>query len=433
MGSYIISVSLGTGCYRHIRIASSATLYRLHKAILDAYRFDDDHQHAFYMDNRLWSGMAYFSSKTEPGEKTTRQIRLDRLALKPGDRFKYLFDFGDEWVFQCKMLRQIEENTAAPVIVRSVGEAPEQYPDCDDEWEQDVIASRLPEKLEDQEIRARLDRLPLSEETAAELHAYFEAAARLYGIIPVTKLHEIYNRQNEPVSDEVFFAYADALRHEDNDFFILSRDELEGGKDPGPVKWEVISGYLLVDDVQPYFELVSRQGSKPYKLLPKAELLCYADDGSLPLGKQGEDMLRYLCKKQRTLQMSPLKMCYLMKIMLSKEKSMQSILDSMTGQGLSFDSDEDIQEFIMLYQELNNHTRKQAIRGYSPSELFVTEEKRPRVFRFNETPVRMPMGAQAHEAPSAPPAPKVGRNDPCPCGSGLKYKKCCGKAQSHLN
>ncbi len=21
----------------------------------------------------------------------------------------------------------------------------------------------------------------------------------------------------------------------------------------------------------------------------------------------------------------------------------------------------------------------------------------------------------------------VGRNDPCPCGSGQKYKKCCGK------
>jgi uncharacterized protein YecA (UPF0149 family) len=23
-------------------------------------------------------------------------------------------------------------------------------------------------------------------------------------------------------------------------------------------------------------------------------------------------------------------------------------------------------------------------------------------------------------------APKIGRNDPCPCGSGRKYKKCCG-------
>jgi len=24
-------------------------------------------------------------------------------------------------------------------------------------------------------------------------------------------------------------------------------------------------------------------------------------------------------------------------------------------------------------------------------------------------------------------APKVGRNDPCICGNGRKYKKCCGK------
>ena len=27
-------------------------------------------------------------------------------------------------------------------------------------------------------------------------------------------------------------------------------------------------------------------------------------------------------------------------------------------------------------------------------------------------------------------APKVGRNDPCPCGSGKKYKKCCGANDS---
>jgi SWIM/SEC-C metal-binding protein len=27
---------------------------------------------------------------------------------------------------------------------------------------------------------------------------------------------------------------------------------------------------------------------------------------------------------------------------------------------------------------------------------------------------------------------KVGRNDPCPCGSGKKYKKCCGAEGSLL-
>jgi SEC-C motif-containing protein len=31
--------------------------------------------------------------------------------------------------------------------------------------------------------------------------------------------------------------------------------------------------------------------------------------------------------------------------------------------------------------------------------------------------------------PKAPPrqVEKIGRNDPCPCGSGAKYKKCCGR------
>ena len=28
--------------------------------------------------------------------------------------------------------------------------------------------------------------------------------------------------------------------------------------------------------------------------------------------------------------------------------------------------------------------------------------------------------------PRKPGAPAPGRNDPCPCGSGKKYKKCCG-------
>lgn len=31
------------------------------------------------------------------------------------------------------------------------------------------------------------------------------------------------------------------------------------------------------------------------------------------------------------------------------------------------------------------------------------------------------------QTPYVRAAPKIGRNDPCPCGSGKKYKKCCGK------
>jgi len=34
----------------------------------------------------------------------------------------------------------------------------------------------------------------------------------------------------------------------------------------------------------------------------------------------------------------------------------------------------------------------------------------------------------AHRSEPRRSAPKVGRNEPCPCGSGKKYKKCCGGA-----
>lgn len=48
MESYVISVSPATGCYCHIRIGANATLYKLHQAILNAFDFEDDHQHAFF-------------------------------------------------------------------------------------------------------------------------------------------------------------------------------------------------------------------------------------------------------------------------------------------------------------------------------------------------------------------------------------------------
>ena len=36
---------------------------------------------------------------------------------------------------------------------------------------------------------------------------------------------------------------------------------------------------------------------------------------------------------------------------------------------------------------------------------------------------------QVERTPYQRESPKIGRNDPCPCGSGRKYKRCCGAAQ----
>ncbi|MDR1414170.1 MAG: SEC-C domain-containing protein [Puniceicoccales bacterium] len=39
----------------------------------------------------------------------------------------------------------------------------------------------------------------------------------------------------------------------------------------------------------------------------------------------------------------------------------------------------------------------------------------------NQQPKSAPKIVIRHSA-----IPKINRNDPCPCGSGKKYKKCCG-------
>ena len=49
--------------------------------------------------------------------------------------------------------------------------------------------------------------------------------------------------------------------------------------------------------------------------------------------------------------------------------------------------------------------------------------------RFHDEQNRPPAAWRADDHDSATyvrDTPKVGRNDPCPCGSGKKYKKCCG-------
>ncbi len=49
----------------------------------------------------------------------------------------------------------------------------------------------------------------------------------------------------------------------------------------------------------------------------------------------------------------------------------------------------------------------------------VTVKKQPAVSSLRPVPAPRPAAAVTPG--------KVGRNDPCPCGSGKKYKHCCGK------
>jgi len=47
--------------------------------------------------------------------------------------------------------------------------------------------------------------------------------------------------------------------------------------------------------------------------------------------------------------------------------------------------------------------------------------------RHKTDPAAMGDGGVSEDETDAAQAPRIGRNDPCPCGSGKKYKKCCGR------
>lgn len=130
--TFVFSVSVGTGCYRHIKISGASTLEDLHCEILNAFEFDNDHAHAFFLDNKAWSSDAYYSRYIEGSCRSTCDYTLSQV-LEEKQKFLYIFDFGDEWRFQCRVLRITDESCDTPEIVRSVGEPPEQYPVYDED------------------------------------------------------------------------------------------------------------------------------------------------------------------------------------------------------------------------------------------------------------------------------------------------------------
>ncbi len=83
---------------------------------------------------------------------------------------------------------------------------------------------------------------------------------------------------------------------------------------------------------------------------------------------------------------------------------------------LEFDSFDTAQQFAHYLMELHNNTRQWALKGYTPNELRQAERKHLRLLPSNPSSI-----------PGVKEGKAIGRNAPCPCGSGKKYKKCCGR------
>ena len=81
---------------------------------------------------------------------------------------------------------------------------------------------------------------------------------------------------------------------------------------------------------------------------------------------------------------------------------------------------EEVVKILLNINRVQNLERKQTIK--------ITKQE----LQENSEGLRKDMPKESKEVTNTPVinnAPKVGRNDPCTCGSGKKYKNCCGKNQ----
>jgi len=89
--------------------------------------------------------------------------------------------------------------------------------------------------------------------------------------------------------------------------------------------------------------------------------------------------------------------------------------------------------FHLVYEQRTGRLRLPDMQDLS-DEANAVKEQSDNVYRQERAQQQAGDGAggPAKQRPVKREAPKVGRNDPCPCGSGKKYKKCCWEKDHRL-
>ena len=321
----------------------------------------------------------------------------------------------------------------------------------------------LPEEYTRRELNARYREIPLKDTTSRLLRKYFNAMANLYGIIPLHKAKEIiFSLSPKLVTEEEFLAFAEIARHECEDYYILGDNELYSDvRHTKPLDREIISAVLLAESIDCVIEIKRNQQGKPYYVPDKNHLLeyvdpCYCED--TPEMRKLRAFLKGNCdmsdEREAVVFEELLRGARLAAIQLA------DVFEYLDNLGIRLKSQRDVERFTALYNAFHNTTRMPCNRGYTPDEMmrvmppkegFKSLSLGPNIKKYLQTgemdiedfrkqiltmdlpseAMRFDLLKQLADIKPSASQPgkqkKVGRNDPCPCGSGKKYKRCCGK------
>lgn len=331
--------------------------------------------------------------------------------------------------------------------------------------ENDTNYITFPETYSRRKLNTMYREIPLTDNAFRTLRKYFNAMANLYGIISLREAYKIICQQNSnPVTEEEFLAFAEIARHEIEDYYILGAEDVYFDAKPSPpMEREIVSTIYFAREDDPYIEIKNRQYGKSYYIPPKKELLRYADPFYIEETPELMALENFLATAfhLNDRQKSKLRIS-LLHVREQYDDPLKHIMADFELNDYTFENKESFEKFVKLYQEFNNASRLQCNRGYSPREvsqqkdeffdpdavtISLTPELRDAIengkidlkelretihnMDFPHEEIREQFLKEVTIASATAMRkqllPKVGRNDLCPCGSGKKYKKCCGK------
>lgn len=219
--------------------------------------------------------------------------------------------------------------------------------------------------------------------------AYLRAATNLYGVVTKEKLTEIYNTHHETTLDA---GYWQRYQQRRNDIFSW-------------YKGHFVSNDVILEDC--FETLLLDQQGKPHYLPDKKTFLKYQDDEYVEQTKPLQKLKRCLERNFHIPKKNLLVICEEIGFSARVVDTPVELVEELDDFGVRLDEPALHQEVTGILVEVMNHSRRWENCGHTPNEIF--QQHHPE---------------QAQTA-SEEKKVKVGRNEPCPCGSGKKYKRCC--------
>ncbi len=234
-------------------------------------------------------------------------------------------------------------------------------------------------------------------EKTITLKEYAKAAVNLYGIIPLDELVNIYNSQNADKTDEdeLFQKLLAFIGEENNEFYFFEE-------------------YLVYpefedEDFETVADLASEIEGKPRYIPEKESFLRYADEYYWDETEQSKRMEQYLRTGLGQDIVRARRMVSELALSSVGEIPFREQVDMLVEAIGPFKNDAQAEKFFKLLTDMRNNSRIWSNKGHTPLELT----------RRMGGPVLGVMAGGKR---------KIGRNEPCPCGSGKKYKHCCGRS-----